>query len=97
MLWLANKKVGKIHLGKAFLAPLAAALGAAVLAYLLRQQPFYVSLPLAALLYLGILVLDGALGALEVDTARRLWQSRTRPAHLAEETITPEIAGEKLP
>jgi hypothetical protein len=79
MVWLARRTIGNIHLGRAFLAPAVAGLGTALFLYLLRQWSVYLLLPLAALIYLGILILSGAIGPVEVDTARRIWQSRSWP------------------
>lgn len=76
MVSLARKKVGNIHLGRAFLAPGLAGLGAAVAIYLLQSWSFYLVLIVAVLVYLVLLVVTGAIGSLEVVTVRRVLQSR---------------------
>jgi O-antigen/teichoic acid export membrane protein len=75
LLILILRTIGNIRLGQAFFVPVLAALGGIFFTYVLDGWSVYFLLPLTLLIYLGILLLGGAVGAFEKDMIHKIWQS----------------------
>jgi O-antigen/teichoic acid export membrane protein len=93
MLRLVYKTIGNIHLGQAFFLPMMMGIVSAIVAYFLRDWPFYILLPVAVLLFLVLLLMSGALGLTEVEMVRKIWQDRSLP-HPAPVSVLP-VANEE--